>query len=428
LTNWCRKCWQPINLVRRLLLVPALAGFLASVALAQQTLEDRYQRAVQAFNEAKMEEACDLFQQIEKERPAYKDTRTYLNPACDSVRRMYEQEEKLYKQGVELFQQGQFDEARQKFTQARELVLRHPKYRAEVDDYLAQIETRSREENLYQQAVRLFNEGREGEAAVQFAQIDQAKGARAADARAYLQRIKEHQVAMAQKKAVDADQQAFDDAVSAFNDKNYLNAKGLFQALVQKGSPHSTEAQTYLQQIDAALRKEAERREEAKKLVQQQLANDPRQVARQLLAEARTDMNDGQYNGAVEKLETAKILDPSNHDILTLLHSAQEKLDEQPLRLGLVAYFTGEYEQAEQQLDVYVANHGRKIALAYFFRGATHASRYFLSGERDVRQRDLAISDFRSLPKDAPQFQPPTQYVSPKILTLYSQAVETRQR
>ena len=97
-------------------------------------------------------------------------------------------------------------------------------------------------------------------------------------------------------------------------------------------------------------------------------------------------------------------------------------VDQEPLRLGLEAYFAGNYDQAEQQLGLYVANHGRKIALAYFFRGATRASRYFLSGERDTQQRDLAVADFRALQKDARQFQPPKQYVSPKIISLYSQS------
>jgi tetratricopeptide (TPR) repeat protein len=425
LTSLCKKCCRPTDLFGSLLLpLAAAVSLCVSTARAQQTLENRYQNAIQSFNEAKMEDACDIFRQIEKESPGYKDVSTYLNPACDSARRTYEQEEKLYKEGVDLFKQQQYDEAKQKFLQGRNLILKHPKYRVEIDDYLKQIETRLREESFYQQSVQLFNEGRDDEAAIRFGQIEQAKGRRADDARAYLQRIKERRDAEARKKAVESDQQAFDEATKAFNDKRYPDARARFQALIQKGSPHSTEAQTYLQQIDAALQKEAQVREEAKKLVQP--GKDPRQVAQQLVAEARTDMNGGQYSAAVDKLKTAEMLDPANHDVPTLLQSTQDKLDEQPLRLGLEAYFTGKYEEAEQQLDAYLANHGRKIALAYFFRGAAHASRYFLSGEQDAKQRDLAIADFRSLPKDARQFQPPAQYVSPKILTLYTQAVEGR--
>ncbi len=393
----------------------------AFAAPAQQTMEDRYQKAIQSFNEAKMEDACDALKQIEKESPGYKDVHTYLNPACDSAKRTYEQEERLYQEGLELFKQGQLDEAKQKFTQGRSLLLRHPKYRGEMDGYLKQIDTRMQEEILYQQAVQMFNEGRDAEASIQFGQIEKAKGARADDARSYLERLKQRREDAVRKKAAENDQQAFDEAAKAFNNKHYPDAKARFQALVQNGSPHTAEAQSYLQRIDAAVREEAAARENAKKTVIES-GKDPRQVAQQLIAEARADTSRGQYAAAVEKLKTAEMLDPANHDIAPLLETAQEMVDQEPLRLGLEAYFAGNYDQAEQQLGLYVANHGRKIALAYFFRGATRASRYFLSGERDTQQRDLAVADFRASQKDARQFQPPKQYVSPKIISLYSQS------
>jgi len=422
LTTWCKSCFRRIKLAG-----PILLGFAAAVSLfafaasAQQALEDRYQKAIQSFNEAKMEDACDALKQIEKENPGYKDVRTYLNPACDSARRTYEQEERLYKQGLELFKQGQFDQAKQKFTQGRSLVLNHPKYRADMDDYLKKIEARSREENLFQQAVQQFNEGRDTEAATQFGQIEQAKGARADDARSYLQRIKDRREAEIRKKETEGDQQAFDEAVRAFNDKRYPDAKTRFQALIQKGGAHAAEAQSYVPRIDAALRDDAAAREKTKKTIAD-AGKDPRQVAQQLIEEARADVSGLQYAAAVDKLKTAEMLDPANHEVPPLLKTAQEMADQEPLRLGLEAYFAGKYDQAEQQLGAYLANHGRKIALAYFFRGATRASRYFLSGEQDTQQKDLAMSDFRALKKDSRQFQPPKQYVSPKIMSLYSQS------
>jgi outer membrane protein assembly factor BamD (BamD/ComL family) len=419
---WYKSSSRRIELAGSILL--ALAAAMSSfvfAAAAQQTMEDRYQKAIQSFNEAKMEDACDAFRQIEKESPGYKDVHTYLNPACDSAKRTYEQEERLYQEGLELFKQGQLDEAKQKFTQGRSLLLRHPKYRGEMDGYLKQIDTRMREEILYQQAVQMFNEGRDAEASIQFGQIEQAKGTRADDARSYLERIKQRREDAVRKKDAESDQQAFAEAARAFNEKRYLDAKARFQALIQTGSPHTVEAQSYVQRIDAALREEAVVRENAKKTVTES-GKDPRQVAQQLIAEARADTSRGQHAAAVDKLKMAEILDPANHDIAPLLEAAQEMADQEPLRLGLEAYFAGNYDQAEQQLGLYVANHGRKIALAYFFRGATRASRYFLSGERDTQQRDLAVADFRALQKDARQFQPPKQYVSPKIISLYSQS------
>jgi tetratricopeptide (TPR) repeat protein len=279
-----------------------------------------------------------------------------------------------------------------------------------------------REENLYQQAVQLFDEGQDTEAATQFGQIEQAKGARAADARSYLQRIKDRREVEIRKKETAGDQQAFDEAVRAFNDKRYPDAKTRFQDLIQKGSPHAAEAHSYVPRIDAALKAEAVVREETKKTVADS-GKDPKQVVQQLIEKARADVSSLQYAAAVDKLKTAEMLDPANHEVPPLLKTAQDMANQEPLRLGLEAYFIGEYDQAEHQLGVYVANHGRQIALAYFFRGATRASLYFLSGEQDTQQKDLAMADFRALTKDSRQFQPPKQFVSPKILSLYSQSV-----
>jgi outer membrane protein assembly factor BamD (BamD/ComL family) len=427
LTTWCKGCCQPIELFGRLLLgLIAAVSIYPGTATAQQPVEERYQKAIQSFNEAKMEDACEVFQQIEKDSPGYKDVHTYLTPACDSAKRTYQQEERLYKQGVDLFNRQEFEEAKQKFTQGRNLVLRHPKYRTEIDDYLMQIDTRMQEESLFQQAVQTFNEGRDNEASAQFSQIEQAKGARAHEASSYLERIKERREVAASKKVLESDQQAFDEAAHSFNDKHYPDAKARFKALIQKGSPHAAEAQSYLQRIDAAVREEALAREKVKKTVVAS-GKDPVQVAQQFVGEAHTAMDGGQYGAAVDKLRTAEMLDPANHEAPPMLKTAQEMLDEQPLRLGLAAYFSGKYEEAERQLGAYVGNHGRKVALAYFFRGAAHASRYFLSGERDAHEKELAMADFNALQKDSAQFKPPKQYVSPKILTLYSQAVSMRQ-
>ena len=155
---------------------------------------------------------------------------------------------------------------------------------------------------------------------------------------------------------------------------------------------------------------------------------DPHQVARQLVAEAHESISARQYSTAVEKLKMAEILDPANSDVASILKAAQDKADEQPLRLGLEAYFQGKYDDAERQFGQYVDNHGRKVALAYFFRGASHASRYFLSGEKDAQQKELALADFRSSQKNAQQFQPPKDFVPPKILALYSQSVSIHSR
>jgi len=432
------------------------------MAPAQESLDSRYQKAVDLFNQAKMEDACELFQQIANEKPGYKDIQTYLNPACNSAKQTYALEERLFNQGVDLFKQERIDDAKLKFEQADKLVLKHPKYRAQVEGYLKQIEARAGDEALFQQAVKLFNDGKDDEATKQFGQLEQSK-TKSADARTYLERIRERReettwnravdffaqgdlsrakplfqqviqmkgrrVADAQTylgriDAADSDQRAYSEAVKAFNDKRYDDAKTRFESLTKKGSAQAADASSYLQRVDAALRVDQAAREQAKKKMAEP-GQDPKLAAQQFVADARTNMSQGQYIAAVEKLRAAEILDPGNREAQALLAQAQELADEQPLREGLAAYFQGKYEDAERDLGVYVENHGRKMALAYFFRGAVHASRYYLSGEQDAHEKELALGDFHTLQKQAREFQPPKDYVSPKILSLYAQALSS---
>jgi tetratricopeptide (TPR) repeat protein len=434
---------------------------LAPMATAQESLEARYQRAVDLFHAAKMEDACDSFQEIEKESPGYKDTHTYLNPACAAAKQTYSMEEKLYNEGLALYKQQQFDDAKQKFSQGINLVLKHPKYHTQMQDYLGQIDARSNEESVYKQAVQLFNEGKDDEAAKQFTQIGQGKGSHAEDARGYLQRIEDRREDSTWHRAVDlftkndlagarplleevvkmngkhaaeaqgylnqfsareGEQRTFDEAVKAFNEKRYPAASSAFQQLIDKGGSHASEAQAYMKRIESTRKEDTAVREEAKKVTQ--AGRDPKQVAQQFVAEAQTAIANKQYVSAAEKLKTAELLDPENKDARSLLSQAEQLVEEQPLRQGLAAYFEGKYDDAEQHLGEYVDNHGSKLALAYFFRGAAHASRYFLSGQKDIQQRDLAFSDFRALPKSSPNFQPPKTVVSPKILDLYAQALK----
>lgn len=97
---------------------------------------------------------------------------------------------------------------------------------------------------------------------------------------------------------------------------------------------------------------------------------------------------------------------------------------ERLLREGLQNYFEGKFEDAERNLTTYLQNGGKKQGLAYFFRGASHSTRFFVSGEKDVPEKQHALDDFRAVKEHAAQFRPPDKYVSNKILALYSDAVK----
>ena len=92
---------------------------------------------------------------------------------------------------------------------------------------------------------------------------------------------------------------------------------------------------------------------------------------------------------------------------------------EEMLRNGIRAYFKGDLKTAEDDLTKYLHNPGDKSSLAYFFRGATRCSLFYLSGETDLSIKKSAIDDFQIVHQRYSTFKPPTQFFSPRILAIY---------
>jgi len=174
------------------------------------------------------------------------------------------------------------------------------------------------------------------------------------------------------------------------NAGNNVDALTNFEKVVQAGGPNAAAAQTYIQRL-------------------RQISQPP------------------PPRPTPEKKEVAvvkpPVKPPEPEPTKPSTETPKPAATERTLRAGLQAYFQGNLEDAERSLSDYLNNNGQKQALAYFFRGAAHSTRYFLSGETDSQQKELAVADFHALKQRAGQFQPPQKSVSPKILALYSEAV-----
>jgi tetratricopeptide (TPR) repeat protein len=388
--------WWLMNYCRNIDLRGSLAcGCLAALLMAgarpvyAQDIESRYQQGVDLFNNARMEEACEVLQEVEKEKPGYKQIKTYLNPACSQAKRLVKMEEDLFNEGVQFFNQGRYDDAKLKFDQASKIRLKNPRYRTQISRYLRDIEGRQNEERQFQEAVKLFDAGKYSEAQTRFSSVAQGGGARAAEARNYLTRVGD---ALRQQRAVEETNKLFNDGVRLFNTGKHAEAQANFEKVVGAGGPKAAQARAYLQKLE--------------QMARAQQAPPPKPAAGPSVA-ATTTPQPGSQGGSTSAAGPG----------------SSTSANEQLLRLGLEAYFDGKFDEAERALTDYLDNHGSKPALALFFRGASQGTRYYLSGEKDTRRKDLAEADFRALKERAARFQPPDKYVSPKILALYSEAV-----
>ncbi len=313
-------------------IVAAAAVLLAACALsvsparAQDDWEKRLQRAIDLYNKEHIEEACEIFQELNKEKAGHAQVGMYVRGCPEDLRRLYDFEKKLFEEGERLFQNKQYEDARQRFEQAlrggTSFPLKNPRYRAQINKYLGEIKQ------------TLASAAKSPPVAV-------GPGAKA-----------------------------------------------------PAQSPKPT----------------------GRELVQ---------AVQNLVAEGRDFAARKEYQTAQEKLKAALMLEPNNRDTKELLGQVQEHLAETTLRNGLQAYFEGKYDDSERLLSDYLKGSGHKKALALFFRGASYSVRYFLSGEKDANQKQLAMNDFRSVPKD---FQPPSKFVSPKIADFYAQAVGATSR
>lgn len=464
------RWWMNCSRITRTLAVVVLLVPLSGTA--QETLDQRYERARDHFNNGRMEDACDLFQQVDKEKSGYKETGKFLNMSCSQVKLLYDLEEKLYNEGVQLMNQGKLEDARGKFSQAAGMPLKAPKRRAEINRLLREIESKETEgkaaaeqEKVFSEGVRLFEQGQLEQAKQRFERVT---GPKAGEARGYLQRIDQQLQAqgaaqreegsftaavdlfnkgdlsgaragftdvarMNGKRKSDAEgyiaridqslrsrqeeDTAFQDAVRRFDRKDYEGARASFQRVVALNGSRRSDAQGYLGRIDQELRAA----EDARKKAAQATATGEtsQQAVARLLGEARDAMGRRDYKAALEKLQVAEVLDPRNSELQRLITQAKEQQAEQALRAGLQAYFEGRWDDAERQLSAYLDGNGRKRGLALFFRGATRSTRYFLSGEKDAQQKELAQADFRAVSEASRNFRAPERYVSPKILDLY---------
>jgi tetratricopeptide (TPR) repeat protein len=333
-------------------------------AAAQENLNQRYQRAVAAFNNAEWEDACQIFQDIEKEKPGFQDTRNYMQPACAEVKRVYDAEEKLFTQGMDLFRQNRWDEAQQKLQQALRVPLKNPKYAEEIKRALAAVEARQNEPRLFQEGVALFN------------------------------------------------------------DKKYAAARERFQAVAQAGGDKAAEARSYLERIDRAAAAPAPKPEALAPTPSAPPAAAPVVSARQLLADTRAALDNKDLATAREKLKAAETLGPPSAELKKLQQQLNDAESQAGLRAALAAYFAGDYAKAEDLLTKSIEQSARHRALATFFRGAARGARFYLSGEKEGQLKTAALADFRAVQKASPRFAPPEKYVSPKILALFREAAK----
>jgi len=252
------------------------------------------------------------------------------------------------------------------------------------------------------------SEKRVAEEGLQFARAGNCSGARSAYERIlplgtrdprYRDQLKAELASCETKaSATSADKSHINQARQLFQNGKDSEARALLQPVASGNGGLAQEAKQVLASIEHVEAKDRESIDEARKLA----AQDKKAKARDLLRNVVR-------RGGPESADARQLLD----------HMGSATSDD-VLRAALTEYFEGNLAKAEDDFTTYIGSNGDHQALACFFRGVTRASRYYLSGETDTQQKTNALTDFRAVKQKYKDFHPPTRYISPKILDLYS--------
>jgi hypothetical protein len=413
-----------------LTLVSALAMF-ALPALASQK-DDDFAAAQAAANANRIEEAARLFCGLAKQDPGFRNGEAAQNCKIyqDQVNRENARNEERFTDGINFFNQGQFDNAANKFR-----AIHSGPHLAEATDYLnnkipaakqaAQgAEAAAAMNGKFDQGVQAFNNNAFANAKSLFGQV--TGGAHQGEAQSYLQKIQQYEQLMQQgdsargtknyKAALDAYQQAASIKGDGPGDPNgKMSVVRDLMAAAGTVAPPPTQVQQPKPQVVANAVIES---------------NKPKLDVKKLLKEAQAAERRGDVGTARGKYLAVLSEDSGNAQAQAGLNALPKDNNQKAgaeadtmLAKAIGEFYSGQYDDAESHIGAYLFVNGSKTGLAYFYRGVSKLTRYYLHGEQPSERTLLsgAKDDFVKA-KKASGFKAPENMVSPKIMKVFDQA------
>ena len=141
--------------------------------------------------------------------------------------------------------------------------------------------------------------------------------------------------------------------------------------------------------------------------------------------EARELLDSGESVEAQFKVEEALSLQSAGPLLMELQDSIERQRQETLLRLAVQSFYSGEYAESTAQLKGYLEEKPRPpfASFAYFYLGASLASATLMSENSPAHSLETAAKHFRTTRHIDRDFTPPLESVSPRIRTLFSQAL-----
>lgn len=415
--------------VSKILLTASAVALLALPLLASQK-DDDFAAAQAAANANRIEDAARMFCSIAKEDPTFRKGEAAQNCKIyqDQVNRENARNEERFTDGINFFNQGQFDNSANKFR-----AIHSGPHLAEAQDYLnnkipaakqaAQgAEAASAMNAKFDQGVQAFNNNAFANAKNLFGQV--TSGAHQGEAQSYLQKIQQFEQLMQQgdnarrdkdyKTALDAYQQAANVKSDGPGDPGgKMSVVREMMAAAGTVAPPTTPVQAKPAVVANAVVE----------------SNKPKLDLKKLLREAQVAQRRGDLGTARGKYLAVLSQDPGNAEAQAGLNAIPQDNSQKAgaeadamLSKAIGEFYSGQYDDSESNIGAYLFVNGSKKGLAYFYRGVSKLTRYYLHGEQPSEKALLsgAKDDFAKAKQNS--VKPPDNMVSPKIMKVFEQS------
>jgi len=418
-----------------------LALVFASAPAFAAKKDDDYKKAQQAVAAGDVIAAAKFFCAVADEDPKYKDAATQCATYNNETKILRSRDNQRLSDARAAIKNGKLEDAEELLKK-----IKIPDLAEQAKDDLSRIATLRSEQSAaaavdrnFQQAVQAYNSNDFVRAHDAFSGIT---GARAADARSYVDKINRYQALMSDARAK-ADAKDFKGAAALYQEAANIKADGpndprgnitqMNQLAAQAAAaavtpptqtnptttanttPSKTEESHPTDTRTAAIKQPAPHVDSAKLLKEANAARSKGQIGAargKYLAVLATDAGNAEARAGLQQMEAA----PAGNT-----QSAGAEADVM-LGRAIGEFYNGQFEESDVHIRDYLSVNGAKKGLAYFYEGASKVMRYYLGGAQDRQLQEEARSAFVKA-KQAADFRPPDQkLVSPRVLTAYSEA------
>ena len=429
-----------------LLALPAFAG----------KKDDLYNQAQAAAAAGRVEEATSLFCQVAKEDSKYKDAKLNCEIMSKELDKEKVRSDERFQAGVADFNAGRYDDAEQKFrnvragshvADARDYVANKiPQARASAQQAKSAAAAEQAMAQKFDQATQAYNSNDFNGAKALFSQIT---GPRQGDAQDYLRRINKYDAAMAEGDRLAAAKN-YKQAASSYDEAAAVKADGpgnprdrsqQMMASASGGRPAPGGGRPAATTTTTTTATTPTPGQPSRDIVAAVKNVRPQVDAAKMLSAADNARKKGNFSEAAGKYAAVLAADSTNAQARVALEAVKAELRKEQsanggasvpkagsdadvmLTRAIGEFYSGRFDQAEVHIQDYLDVNGSKTALSYFYLGVSKLTRYYLGGAQESDRKLLrdAKDAFRQA-KQSPGFQPPEQYVSPKILKVYSGA------